>query len=241
MCSFAKNPAHIHVSKGGTDVHHSPTINYLKHVLLRILRGMALETSLQVHKYGYYPKGMGEVSVSIQPNPKLSPLCCEEREHISLIEGVSVCTFLADRKVAWRQAKAAEQFLEKHGYKTNIKIVNDRSNPLQKGSSLTLWASSDSVFLGGDAIGELRKTSENVGKEAAENLIAELDAEATVDSHLADMIIPYIALSDADSVFLTRKISDHLETNIWLAQRILDTEFKISRIGNLYRVEKKTS
>lgn len=242
ICAFGKSPAYIHVSKGGTDVSHSSTINYLSNIFLPVLGKMGLKASLTVHKYGYYPRGMGEVSVEVHPNPKLAPLDLEEFGLLKSIEGVSVCTFLADRRVAERQADAASNFLKTHGYRANIRVVNDSSNPLQKGSSLTLWAKTDTdVLLGGDAIGELRKPSETVGREAAENLLREIEARATVDMHLADMLILYIALTEDASVFLARSMTDHLETNIWLAQEILGVKFETSKAGKLYKVEKKAS
>ncbi len=242
ICAFAKSHVHIHVSKGGTDVSHSPTINYLSYVLLPVLGKMGLKASLTVHKYGYYPRGMGEVSVEVQPNPKLAPLDLEEFGVLKSVEGLSVCTFLADRRVAERQAEAASNLLKARGHGANIRAVNDSSNPLQKGSSLTLWAKTDTdVLLGGDAIGELRKPSEAVGREAAENLLREVEAKAAVDVHLADMLVPYMALTEGASVFLTRSMTDHLETNMWLAQEILGVKFETSKVGDLYRVEKEAS
>jgi len=242
LCAFAKHPVRVHIAKGGTDVRHSPTINYLKYVLLPVLGRMGLKGSIDIEKYGYYPKGMGEVSLEIQPCPQLNPLHLEDFGALKEIRGVSVCTFLEDRRVAERQANAANKYLRSHGYEANIHVVNDRSNPVQKGSSLVLWArTSSEALLGGDAIGELRKPSEVVGREAAENLHRELKAEPTVDVHLADMLVPYIALAEGASMYLTRTMTDHLNTNIWLAQKILGVKFRVSRTENLYRVEKAGS
>jgi len=242
ICAFAKNSVYIHISKGGTDVSHSPTINYVRHVFLPTLKKIGLRSSLTVHKYGYYPKGMGEVSVKVMPCPKLASISFGEFGLLESLKGVSVCTFLADRRVAERQANAANNLLKTRGYKADIQVVNDFSNPLQKGSSLSLWAqTSTGVLLGGDAIGELRKPSEAVGREAAENLLQEIEAKATIEVHLADMLVPYMALTNGESVFLTRSMTDHLETNIWFAQEILDVKFEVSKAGNLYKVEKRAS
>ncbi len=239
ICAFAREPVSIDVSRGGTDVSHSPTINYLRYVFLPILGTMGLKTKLTIHKYGYYPKGLGSISIRIQPNPKLSPLCLEKFGVLKLLGGVSVCTFLADRHVAERQAKAASNFLRSRGYECDINIVNDYSNPKQKGSSITMFAQTDSnVLIGSDAIGELRKPSETIGRNAAEGLVREIEARATVDTHLADMLIPYMALARGESVFLTRSMTDHLETNILLAQEILEVKFHIDRTGRLYRIKK---
>jgi RNA 3'-phosphate cyclase len=238
LCAHAKNPVKLHVVKGGTDTRNAPTINYLKHVLFPTLSRMGLDTALTIEKYGYYPKGMGEISLTVQPCPELQSIRLEKFGTVKKLRGVSVCTFLADRKVAERQAKAANQVLGIHGYKAEVEVVNDVSNPLQKGSSIVLWAETDSgALLGADAIGELGKLSEAVGREAAKNLLRELDSKATVDVHLADMLVPYAAMAEAESVYITHVVTEHLDTNLWLTQQILGAKFDVAKVGSLYRIE----
>jgi len=239
ICAFAERTVSLHVSKGGTDVQHSPTINYMRCVFLPILKRMGLNIALEVRRYGYYPKGMGEVMLTVEPCRSLQPLRLDYFGETKAIKGVSVCTFLAERKVAERQAKAANDYLKKKGHMADIQIINDRSNPMQKGSSLVLWAETDTgVILGADAIGELRKTSEAVGGEAAEKLYAEIPSKPTVDVHLADMLIPYVSLAKGRSSYLTRTISEHLETNIWLAEKTFDAKFDVEKVGKLCKIER---
>ncbi len=197
ICLFAQTPVKVHVAKGGTDTTHAPTINYLRNVLLPTLSKMGVAAEITVQKYGYYPKGMGEATLTVKPNPNMKPFALEKFGTLKSIKGASVCTFLADRQVAERQAKGAQNVLGQNGYKADIQIVNDQSNPIQKGSSIVLWAETDTgVIVGADSIGELRKMAEDVGKQAAQTLITELSAKPTVDEYLADMLIPYMALAD---------------------------------------------
>ncbi|MBN1358091.1 RNA 3'-terminal phosphate cyclase [Candidatus Bathyarchaeota archaeon] len=239
ICVFAKNTVRLRVTKGGTDVSHSPTINYLRNVFLLALKQMGLEAAITVQKYGYYPKGMGEVTMTVNPSDALQPIKLNNFGKLKRIKGVSVCTFLADRKVAERQTNAAHAYLHEKGYATDIQVVNDQSNPFQKGSSIALWAETDTgVTVGADAIGELKKTSEAVGRKAAEKLDAELSVKPTVDVHMSDMLIPYMALAEGPSSFLTRTISEHLETNIWLSEEMLKVRFNIKKVNNLFKIEK---
>jgi len=239
LCFSARENVELHVSKGGTDVRHSPTINYLIHVLLPILGGMGLTASMEVQKYGYYPKGMGEVTLRVEPSKKILPVRLEDFGRVSGIGGISVCTFLEDRRVAERQAKEAERLLGSQGYRPEVRVVNDFSNPMQKGSSIVLWAETDSgVLLGGDAIGEIRKSSEAVAREAVRNLLVEAEAEATVDIHLADMLVPYVALARGESSFFVREVTDHLESNMWLATKILGAHFRTKKKARLHQVLK---
>jgi RNA 3'-phosphate cyclase len=239
ICLFADSPVRLHVTKGGTDTAHAPTINYMRNVFLPPLKQMKVEVNISVKKYGYYPKGMGEAIMTVKPNPALKPIRLEDFGKLRTIKGISVCTFLANRQVAERQAKSAEDCLLQKGYDAVIQIENDQSNPFQKGSSITLWAETDAgVIIGADAIGELRKTSEAVGKEAAEKLLTELSVEPTVDVYLADMLIPYMALAQGKSAFLTRAISEHIEANIWLIEKMLNIQFTIQKVNNLYKIER---
>ncbi|MCJ7613176.1 RNA 3'-terminal phosphate cyclase [Candidatus Bathyarchaeota archaeon] len=239
ICAYARGDFSVHVINGGTDVHYAPTINYMKHVLLPTLERMGLKASLTVKRFGYYPKGMGEVVLNVSNSSRLTSLRLEEFGETEEVGGVSVCTFLEKQRVAERQAEAAKNILRNCGYDTDIRVVNDRSNPHQKGSSMVLWTkTSKGALLGGDAIGEIRKSSEEVGREAAENLLKETEAHATVDVHLADMLVPYIALANGTSTYLTREMTDHLDTNIWLVEKILGTKIQATQVGNLIRVEK---
>ena len=239
ICACAKGDVRVHVVNGGTDVRYAPTINYMKHVLLPVLMRMGLRASLTVRRFGYYPKGMGEVILDVNNGSKLSALSIPEFGEIEKIEGVSVCTFLEKQRVAERQAEAALKILRNHGYDAEIHVVNDLSNRLQKGSSIALWAkTSKGALVGGDAIGELRKPSEAVGRDAAERLLKELEVRATADVHLADMLVPYVALANGTSKYTTHKITDHVDTNIWLAEKILGTKFKVTEVGGTYEIEK---
>lgn len=238
ICVYAKTPVTLHIAKGGTDTKYAPTINYLQYVLLPTLCKLGVNAEISTQKYGYYPKGLGEATLTVKPGP-LNAFLFERFGSLKSVEGVSVCTFLSDRQVAQRQADAALKFLAKNGYPSHIQVLNDQSNPHQKGSSLVLWAETDTgVLVGADALGDIGKSSELVGVEAAEKLVSELNVETTVDVFLADMLIPYMALTPNRSVFYTRCLSEHIEANIWLMETMLNSTFSIEKINNLYRIEK---
>ncbi|MCS7386162.1 MAG: RNA 3'-terminal phosphate cyclase [archaeon GB-1867-005] len=240
ICAFADRPVEIHVINGGTDVHMSPTINYLKHVLLPVLSWLGLQADIEVKRYGYYPKGMGEAVLKVNPTGKLNSMNFTERGEIEAVSGVSVCTYLKERKVAERQASAATKLLREAGFENvEIEVIYDFSNELQKGSSIALWA--DSLCkskIGADAIGALGKLSEIVGREAARKLLDELHSNATVDIHLGDMLVMYAALAKGSSSYLVRSITEHISTNIKLCEKILGVDFKVKSIGKIFEIVK---
>jgi RNA 3'-terminal phosphate cyclase (ATP) len=239
ICLFSKSDVSLRVRKGGTDTRGSPTMNYMKNVALEVLEKMGVKASIEIKSYGYYPVGMGEAVLHTKPVTTLRNIYLEERGEINEIKGISVSTFLKDRRVSERQAASARKELMKNGYKSEIEVIYDESNPLQRGSSIVLWAETDKgAIIGSDAIGQLGKPSEKVGSEAADNLLMELKRKTTVDIHMADMLIPYIALAKGCSLYLTREISDHLETNMWLTEKMLGVEFGVKKTGDLYEIQK---
>ena len=69
---------------------------------------------------------------------------------------------------------------------------------------------------------------------AAYDLISELKSGASVDMHLADQLIPYIAL--AGGSYTMREISLHAKTNIWTAGHFLDRKISVSD-GEIVKLE----
>jgi len=47
-----------------------------------------------------------------------------------------------------------------------------------------------------------------------------------------------LALAQGKSAFLVRTISEHIESNMWLMEKMLNVKFSIQRVNNLYRIEK---
>jgi RNA 3'-terminal phosphate cyclase len=53
-----------------------------------------------------------------------------------------------------------------------------------------------------------------------------------VDSHLCDMLIPYLAVAAGSSKIGVTNITSHLKTNVWAVEHILGTRIELQgRIG----------
>ncbi len=210
---------------GGTDVAWAPTIDYLRYVTLPVLRDNGYNGEIQLVKRGYYPVGGGIVNAFISPSRlgKMELKASEEK----VIQGISHCTNLPEHIPA-RQARASSKLLEKHGLKPEIRIENAKDGGA--GSGITLWSNGK----GGSALGERGKTAEKVGEEAALALIAELKSSAHVDVHLADQLIPYLALSGGS--YTARELSMHARTNIWVAEQFLDIKIETEKAADLFKI-----
>ena len=75
------------------------------------------------------------------------------------------------------------------------------------------------------------KTADEVGREAANQLLRAMNSEAAVDRYLADQLIPYLAV--AGGTIVSADFTPHLASAMYVAETILGTEFRVegSRIS----------
>jgi len=220
---FADTETKVRIT-GGTDVNWSPPIDFYTHVFLPALQEMGCEVHLDVKRRGYYPKGGGLVDVSVCPVEHINGFALQNRGHDGIVHGISHSSGLPAH-VAERQAKAAKKILDNAGYNTELKKEIEDGSKRTTGSVITLWCG----YKSGSALGERGKRAEFVGEEAAKSIITELESTATVDVHLADQLVPYIALSKDKSEMKVREITKHLETNMYITQKFFDVAFEIEK------------
>jgi RNA 3'-terminal phosphate cyclase (ATP) len=212
----ANGPVSLEVH-GGTDVRWSPTVDYFRHVFLQALNFFGAKARLEIWQRGYYPKGMGAVLLEVHPGPLHSGKFIGH--DVKAVEGISHSSNLPEH-VAQRQADSASRSLVEAGIKSHV--LTETLHLPSTGSGITLW----SICKGASALGERGIRAEEVGKMAADEMILEICALSAVDKHLADQLIPYLALVGGS--YSTRQVSMHTRTNIWTARHFSDKKFQIS-------------
>jgi len=242
MPCIAFSPDYLELEiTGGTDVKWSPPIDYIRLITLPTLCLMGYELNLTVNRRGHYPKGGGDVIVSTTPPRRLRNITLTKRDQLTSIEGVSHCVKLPSH-VAQRQADAAKRILTRAGYNTHRVIVESYRSDLDQhigpGSGITLVAThANPSLVGADALGERGKPAEQVGEEAAIRLIEELNPQASLDRHMGDMIIPYMAVANGHSEITVSQITMHTLTNIHIAEKILKVKFQVNgNVGQTGRI-----
>lgn len=216
--------------KGGTCGLGAIPVDYYSLVIFPILARSGLAANLEILKRGYYPKGGGEVKVNIRRIADSKGIFLEQQGKLLEIKGISMASSnLKERKVCLRQAESAQETLRKR-YTVPIDIKTEYVSTLSAGSEINLYAYTDSgCILWSDARGELKKYAQDVGKEAANKLIKELDSGSACDLHLADNLIPWLALLGGK--IKTSELTLHSKTNLWLCELFL---------GKLFTVEGNT-
>lgn len=235
-------PAALHASgpvcvtvTGGTDVRGGPTVDYLQRVFLPLLARTGARASLRVVRRGYYPRGGGEVELTVQPCRELQPLRLEHPGELQVVEGLAYCANLPGH-IATRMADAASARLLGLPVRIDTRVLG-RAEAFGPGGAIVLAARTQHTVLGALAVAERGVPAERLGELAADEVRAEIDAGATLDVHAADQLLVYLAQAAGPSVFLARTLSLHVQTVCWLLEQFLPVTFRTSAEGARTRVE----
>lgn len=104
------------------------------------------------------------------------------------------------------------------------------SSPAAKanGGSIVITASTtNGCLLGSSALAEPRKSHEQVGQAAAEEMLGALSTGACVDQWLQDQLIIYMAMAEGESAISCGELTLHTRTAIAVAEQLTAAKFQI--------------
>ena len=233
--SFADKPS-VFTLKGGLFQDFAPSAHYVRGVLLPLLRRMGVDAELLVKKPGYVPEGKGVLEIKAQPaKAGLRPLILTDQGKVTGVRGIALSSHLAEQEVSDRMGEECSARLEEAGYDAEIDAVYEASAS-QKGADLSVWAETDSgAIIGADRAGKLGRRSEEIGRYVAGSILDDLKTGATVDRYMADQLIPFCAVACGASDYIMPTVTEHVETNLWLVERILHARTKLN--GRRLRIE----
>ena len=220
--------------RGGTHVPFSPPFDYVTRVLLPFVSRIGVKVEAGIVKYGFYPQGGGEVNIRAYPTQRLSGLTLENKGKLVKLTGVSAVANLPV-SIAERQKKTAEQILGQDKLNPEISVREVAS--VGPGTFLFLLAEFENSVAGFSALGERGKPAEMVAQEACQSLLDFLRTEAAVEEHLADQILPFLALAKEESSFTVSKVTSHLLTNVWVVEKFKTSKIRVDgRVGEFGRI-----
>ena len=215
---------------GGTDVPWSPTFDYFDHVVRNAFKLLGISFRLDLARRGYYPRGGGRVSASIEPGGPVKPLNLTTGPIGNDASLVSRCARLP-RHVAERQLHAAISVLEGAGLRILDKGISmeEADSP---GSSMLAYSVGNGWMIGGDAIGAKGKPAEEVGEDCANRFVAAWRSSASLDSNLADMVVPLLSLASGPSRVKVQAVTGHLISGLQLAEQFTSCRWSVGEEGD---------
>jgi RNA 3'-terminal phosphate cyclase (ATP) len=220
---FARTPSEV-VITGGTHVEFSPPYHYFAEVFLPALKRMGGHVESELNRWGWYPEGGGEIKLRIAPCRRLIGLRLEERgelHHLELLVGLGKLPGHISR----REEETVRKQLVGLADRLDSRIVTPHSRG--RGNALFLKAVFAGTIAGFSAVGVRGRPAERVAEEVGHAWLGFAQSRAAVDLHLADQLIPYLALAEGESSLVTERLSSHLLTNIRVVEQFLPVRFRV--------------
>jgi RNA 3'-terminal phosphate cyclase (ATP) len=212
--------------EGGTHNPWAPPFDFLDRVFLPVINRLGPSVTSSLVTPGFYPAGGGRFTVTVRPCERLARLVLLERGDIK-VRHAKVMIANLPRHIAEREAKTALQRLNWPEESVTIDEVKAASGP---GNVLLLEMTSDNVSEICTGFGEMRAPAEGVADRAAKEVRRYLAAGVPVGLHLADQLLPVLALGEGGS-FRTLALSRHALTNAEVIKKFSDVEIKITPEG----------
>jgi RNA 3'-terminal phosphate cyclase (ATP) len=211
--------------RGGTHVPWSPPFHYVAEVFLPMVALMGVHVEAKLLKAGWNPKGGGEVAATIAPASAWAPLHLTERGTLRRVVAYALISNL-ESHIAQRESNRAESLLrDLREIKPRVEI--QRLPSIGEGTMVVVIAEFENTIVGFSAMGQIGKRAERVAEEAVRPFLDFLQSDATVDAHLADQLLLYMALAEGRSRIVTNELTAHARTNIWLIEKFLPVQFKV--------------
>ncbi len=205
--------------RGGTDVLWSPTMNFTQHILKEVYSRMGINFSLEIKKRGYYPKGGGEINLVVNPSKIKSIFLTKRNTNQANI----TCTFsnISHEKIENEINKIKEKLIE-NNFVVKSKIQEQESR--DSGASILVSSIDENSIIGIDGL--FNKNTQKFDLDLEEFL----ENQFSVDKNLADMIIVPASLAKGKTRFQVKKITKHLETNLFVTSKISGCKYGVGKV-----------
>jgi RNA 3'-phosphate cyclase len=211
---------------GGTDVPFAPPFNYTKDVFFSFVSRMGVKFSLDLKRRGYYPKGNGLISFhKISSRLPLKSFRKIKQSELNFVRIIAHSTGFP-KEASTTMLLSAKKVLQEESIDLD-EVIEFNEAIEEKGAGIALIAFfKDGTRMGASAL-QHKTSGEKAGKLAAEALLQELKSKKPVDFHLADQLIPFMALAKGRSTFETSKLTHHTLNNIAVTEKFLDVKFSV--------------
>ncbi len=212
---MAKKDSHVTLS-GGTHNPMSPPFQFLQRAFVPVLEKMGAKVELQLNRFGFYPAGGGEITMTVTAGIPLQPLHIKNRgERInayaeSFFAGLPA--HIAERELAvvkqhlaWRDDQLLMRGIDRHQGPGNALLITLEHEHVTE------------VFTG---FGEKGVSAEMVANSALKRAQRYMASNATAGYFLADQLLLPMSLAGG-GLFVATDWSQHAETNAEIIQRFL--------------------
>jgi len=212
--------------QGGTHNPFAPPFDFLEKAFLPVINRMGPKIKARLERPGYYPKGGGRLSVTIQPAKKLRILHLNERGEIQ--ERCATATVAGlPRHIAERELRVIGEKLQ---WGKECLHIREESPDRGPGNIVTIEIKSKNITEVFTAFGERGVRAETVADKVAKAACHYMDVDVPVGKHLADQLLLPFTLAGGGS-FNTLQPTLHTRTNSEVVQLFQNIRISMDQVS----------
>ncbi len=221
---LARSGAYSEVSLSGeTYGAHSICFDYFSNVTLAAQRALGLYAFPEQVRAGFGREGGGELSVEVEPSA-LNGVLWSRRGDLVAARAVIAIGELP-MTVAHRGLAHLTNLGNNSKLPLEVEIIPvDARKP---GLCITCWTEFENGIGGATAVGAKGIRVEAVAQSAFEDMLDWVRSECTVDSYLADQLLPTMVAAEGESVFTVSRITKRFLTIVWVIKQFLPIHITI--------------
>ncbi|XP_052257906.1 RNA 3'-terminal phosphate cyclase-like [Dreissena polymorpha] len=219
--------------RGGTNADMAPPVDYTVMVFKPIAEKFGVKFDCEIARRGYYPKGGGEVFVTVYPVKQLSPVVMLEPGNVTRIYGRAFVAGILPIRICHEMVQSCERAVRQDYRDVPVKIdVVKEQNCVGNACGIIVCAETDKgCIFGASMLGKKGVPAHVVGKEVGEMLLNQLCHGGCVDDYLQDQLIILMALANGKSSIRCGPVTLHTETAIHVATQLTQAKFTVNKIS----------
>ncbi len=219
---------------GGTHNPLAPTADFIEHCFLPALEKLGIEVEFKLNKAGFFPIGAGEIQIKIQPWQHRNKLNLLDRGTLQSTEAFAAVLNLSE------EAQIAQRELATLNKRLKLDTQQQfHLNGISQGNTAYVKVEHQHLVQLFTALGEMRKSAEQIANYLAEQVKQYMESNAAVDEYLADQLLLPLALVQGGE-FTAQCISEHTRTQAVMIEKFIDCEIKFIELNeNLFQVTVK--
>ncbi|HIQ33304.1 MULTISPECIES: RNA 3'-terminal phosphate cyclase [Acinetobacter] len=216
---------------GGTHNPLAPTADFIEHCFLPTLEKLGIEVEFKLNKAGFFPIGAGEIQIKIQPWQHRNKLNLLDLGALQSTEAfAAVLNLSGEAQIAQRELATLNK---------RLKLDTQQQfhlNGISQGNTAYVKVEHQHHTQLFTALGEMRKSAEQIANHLAEQVKQYIASQAVVDEYLADQLLLPLALGQGGE-FTAQCISEHTRTQASMIEKFIDCEIEFIELNkNLFQV-----
>lgn len=211
--------------QGGTHNHKAPSFEFLAHSFVPQVQAMGAKVQVSLDRFGFYPAGGGAIHASIEPS-QIRKTNLGPQGALLETKGQVLSAHLP-AGIARRELRAVVDHLD--WPKASVRTLQVESDG--PGNAVVLQARFEQGSIVTTAIGRRGVRAEQVGHQAAQEMMQALGSRPCIDEYLADQLLLPLALGEGGT-YVASRITEHCTSNADLIERFLPVKIRFAKLSS---------